>query len=121
MVSMDKIDVTIVPVTAMVDGAEVVIGEAVVPFTDGIGGPQIGTAELSVNEAGDLVATVTLDSAEAMNFDAITNRGLENAISISSENREDIKGKPVVLETVELAAFTNEPVRQNTKDKKEKN
>jgi len=104
MVSIMRTEVKILPVTAMVDGIAVNVGEVVVPVTNGFGGEQIGEAEVYVNDNGDIMASVELNTPEGMNFSSMMGLGLTNALSISTGDGDK----------------ANRLVEQNKKDKKEK-
>lgn len=70
---MKKTNVRVVPVTAEIDGKRVVVGEASLAITnDGV------------------TATVQLDlsTPEGLTMAEMTNRGLTNAISVSSTNAD---------------------------------
>ena len=77
MSSMKKTSINTIPVTAEIDGERVVIGEAQVAVTDeGIGA----------------VVQLDLDTPEGLNMASMFNRGLMNAISVSSD-RSDLVSK----------------------------
>lgn len=73
MVSMRKTNIKVVPVTAEIDGKRVVVG----------------SAELVSSEV-DTTASVRidLDAPEGLNMATMLNRGIYDAISVSSDNAD---------------------------------
>jgi hypothetical protein len=74
MGSFKKTPVKVVPVTAEIDGERVVVGEASLIVTP--------------NPEQPSIAVVHLDTPEGLNLEDIRNKGLENAVSVSSDKAD---------------------------------